>query len=202
MLKDIILKEKKVRIKGSDGKYVKDASGKYLYKTVKVPHSTARSSRKPKDAKSPKWVETIVPKKPKKVAGKKANPHRMTSVEYMHLELKKKRRDLSSEFADFYKKYPQAKPKKTAKPKKSGTVKIDCMNPSKHSACESAIYTYKNGNRRIVTWERVPKEKKVKGVADCGLSGGCKKKSSTKRKTTSTKKKTTLIKRKTTSRRK
>jgi len=89
-------------------------------------------------------------------------------------ECTKSRKKIDAKFKMLYKKYPALKPKEPAKPQSSGKRQIACSS-SKYGHCESIVYMYGNGNKKIVTWERVeaPKSKKLgksKGVADCGCA--------------------------------
>jgi len=74
---------------------------------------------------------------------------------------------LEAEFRDFYNLYPKYKPKKREKPSKSEEV-FSCTD-SRFANCKAIIFNYPNKDRKTITWEKVPRYKKSKGVSD----GGC-----------------------------
>jgi hypothetical protein len=71
---------------------------------------------------------------------------------------------LDAEFKDFYALYPEYKPKEKEKPHRSDE-EIACSDP-RFSDCKITVYDYSNKDRRTVTWEKVPRQKKSKGVND------------------------------------
>ena len=88
------------------------------------------------------------------------------------MELDKKRRDLNAscsinrkvlmaEYEAFYKKYPQVRKPAVTKPTKSDKAPVPCSD-TRFSSCETVIYTHPTGNRKIVTTEKMPVEKKGK----------------------------------------
>jgi hypothetical protein len=169
---------KKVRVKNEPGHFTPD--GYHYEKKLMV----REKESKPKKIKTPKWVDKLAPKP--KTRQEKRKGH-ISPQEWMLMELKQKRAKLNaemkelkdaagiklkreilkSEFEAFYKKYPKMKPE--ASIEISPTKKVDCSNP-RYDACNMTVYTYKNGNRKNVIWEKMPPKpkasKKTKGVAD------------------------------------
>ena len=70
---------------------------------------------------------------------------------------------LDEEYEAFYDEHPEYKPKPRAK---SEISEEDCeYDEGRFSSCKRIIYEYENKDRKIVTWERVPR--KTSGMADC-----------------------------------
>ena len=187
MLAEIVMVTKKVRVPNVNGMVGADGK-KWHYEFIRVPKSV-----KEKTYKNPKWTDKLVPNTKKNKKGKK-NKSKSTikSVDWYKMELDKKRRDLQTEckripcevctkkrkdlqaeIEDYYRKYPQKRPK-NRKPTIAGPVRTECSS-KKYSDCEMIIWTYPNGNKKIITTQKVPKKPKQsktqsKGVADYGCN--------------------------------
>jgi len=142
---------------------IKNKDGSFSYEPRTFVRVKAKRDKAPK---VPKWVNKLV-KNPTKM---KSNL-RVTPTEWELMELQKKRRDLNNdcgakrkiletEYQEFYKKYPYKKPE-IKKPRKSDKAEVPCSN-DRFSVCEAVVFTYPNGNRKIITTEKLPAVKKEK----------------------------------------
>ena len=159
---------KKVRVKNPDGTY------RYELRTYSAPGAGSKKqsvSTRKSDKKFAKAVNKLI--KPK------STRRAISPTDWQLMELRKERKDVNAKFKAFYEKYPRKKPK-TNKPRKSAPAGVPCSN-GRYAKCEATVYTYANGNRKIVTMERVanptksrnkkskslsPKKRKHRGVAD------------------------------------
>ena len=76
----------------------------------------------------------------------------------LNTECGARRKALEAELKAIYARYPKLKPK-TAKPPRKTVGTVGCSSP-KFAKCEATVYTYANGNQRIITTQKLKTPKK------------------------------------------
>jgi hypothetical protein len=191
MLSEWKHKNKRKKVKYPNGETGPNGE-KWYYEYEQVPYW-----QNDKAPKVPKWAKDV---DKKASASKQKSNLRVTDTEWELMELQKQRKDirsdcnlkgriLAAQYEEFYKKYPHKRPKIVPPPTKSEKEIVPCSNP-KFALCEAVVYTHHNGNRKIVTTEKLPvvqkpkkivhhrtkkfkwkrdgQHKNVQGIADCG----------------------------------
>ena len=98
------------------------------------------------------------PAKPGEYDYKKLKMHRKSIADLCRDEHQK----LDAAFEDFYNRNPAYRPTPKAQPMLTPPIPVGCSE-DRFFSCEKIIYDYPNGNRKIVTWEKVPKTNNGKG---------------------------------------